>query len=167
MSSRGPQGSQFGGAGGTDDAFGDGSGTPTIMVIDDSASVRTIVQASFARVGIPTVAFADGIAAIAALTSREVPVPDVVLLDIGLPKMDGYEVAQILRSNDALARTTIIMLTARDHVINRLHSRMVGAEAFISKPFRVSQLVRQVCEVLRYPLPPAPMPGGGDSSHRL
>jgi twitching motility two-component system response regulator PilG len=161
---RGPHTGQPG-AGQPDDAFDTTvSTTPTIMVIDDSPSVRTIVQASFARVGIPTIAFPDGIEALKALSSQEVPAPDLVLLDIGLPKMDGYEVAQILRSNGGLERTPIIMLTARDHVIDRLRSRMVGARDFIGKPFRVSQLVRQVCEVLQYPLPPAPqtVPPQGD-----
>ncbi|MFI5274435.1 MAG: response regulator [Ktedonobacterales bacterium] len=126
---------------------------PTIMVIDDSPSIRTILQASFARVGIHVLPFADGISAITAITSDEVPFPDLVLLDIGLPKMDGYEVARILRSNSGPDQLQFVMVTAHDGKIDRLHSRMLGAK-FISKPFRVSAVVQLVCEMLGYPLPP-------------
>src|SRR5579859_2390747 len=67
----------------------------TIMLIDDSHPVRKIIEASFARIGIPVTSYPDGLSAINALAHGEVAVPDLLLLDIGLPKMDGYEVATI------------------------------------------------------------------------
>ena len=140
------------------------AGAPTLMVIDDSPSIRTIIQAAFARVGIPVLGYADGITAIAALTRDEVPVPALVLLDIGMPKMNGYEVASILRTTYRPDTMQIVMLTAHDGPWNRVHSKWVGASKFIAKPFRVSEVVRIVCELLGYPLPhtrsaPAVVPG--------
>ena len=124
--------------------------SPTIMLIDDSLAVRTVIQASFSRVGIPVAAYPDGIAAITALTKGETVVPDLLLLDIGLPRMDGYEVARIMRGNADCQQTIIVMLTGRDGVVDRVRSRMVGARGFISKPFRVSEVIQAVREHLGF-----------------
>ncbi|HZC78629.1 MAG TPA: response regulator [Ktedonobacterales bacterium] len=129
---------------------GDAAG-PTIMVIDDSLAVRRVVEASFSRIGIPTTSFPDGLSAISALTKGEVTVPSLLLLDIVMPKMEGYEVARILRTNQAFENTIIVMLTGREGVIDRLRSKMVGARDYIKKPFRVSQLVETVCGHLGLP----------------
>lgn len=131
------------------------SSRPLLMLIDDSAPVRKIIEASFSRVGIPTVTFPDGLSAMQALARSEVSVPNLLLLDIGLPKMDGYEVAQILRSHRAFEHTVIIMLTGRDGMLDRLRSRMVGARGYITKPFRVSDVVRTVCGHLHVAAPMA------------
>lgn len=117
-----------------------------VMVIDDSMTVRTVIEASLQRDGYAVSSFTDGLAAMAAMARNEVDVPDLVLLDIGLPKMDGYEVAHILRGKRDFGQTVIIMLTARDSLIDRFRAKMVGASAFISKPFRVDyvrNMVRQ------------------------
>jgi twitching motility two-component system response regulator PilG len=131
---------------------------PLVMLIDDSAPVRKIIEVSLARVGITTATFPDGLSAMQALARNDVGVPNLLLLDIGLPKMDGYEVAQILRSNRAFEHTIILMLTGRDGMTNRLRSRMVGARGYITKPFKVSDVVRTVCEHLHISAPaPAPV----------
>ncbi|HEX6798150.1 MAG TPA: response regulator [Ktedonobacterales bacterium] len=136
----------------SEDEYWTPAGAPTLMVIDDSPSIRTIIQAAFARVGIPVLGYADGITAIAALTRDEVPVPDLVLLDIGMPKMNGYEVASILRTTYGPDTLKIVMLTAHDGPVDRVHIRLIKAK-IIAKPFRVSEVVRTVCEMLSYPLP--------------
>lgn len=135
-----------------DDEYRPRANAPTVMVIDDSPSIRTIIRAAFSRVGIPVQGYADGIAALAALTHDEVPVPDLVLLDIRMPKMSGYEVASILRTTYSAERLPIFMLTAHDDPVNRMHIRFIKAK-LIAKPFRVSDLVRLVCERLGYPPP--------------
>lgn len=127
------------------------------MVIDDSPAIRTILEHSFARVGLRVESFADGLAAIGALVARQVTVPDLVLLDIDLPRLDGYEVAAVLRTNAAFAQTPIVMLSGRDGLVDRVRSRMVGAAGFIAKPFRPGELVATVCEHLGI-APPAPSP---------
>jgi twitching motility two-component system response regulator PilG len=134
------------------DGYGPQANVPTVMIIDDSLSIRTIIQAAFARVGIPVYGFAHGIAAIAALARDEVPVPNLVLLDIGMPKMDGYEVASILRTTYGPEAMQIVMLTAHDGAKDRVHSKLIKAK-FIAKPFRVSDVVQTVCDLLGYPLP--------------
>ena len=126
-----------------------------IMVIDDSLVVRRVIEVSFARVGIPTACFPDGLSALNALVKRETPVPELLLLDIGLPKMDGYEVARTLRQHPEMRDTIIVMLTGHDDVINRVKAALFGARDFIRKPFRPAELVARVCALLRIPAPTA------------
>ncbi len=126
---------------------------PSIMVIDDSAAVRTVIQIAFRRVGVDVSAFEDGLSAMRALTREDVPVPSVLLLDLGLPRMNGYEVAALLRAHEAFKQTVLLMLTARDGVIDRVRAKLVGAQGYITKPFRVASVVQEVfgCLNLRVP----------------
>lgn len=127
---------------------------PSVMVIDDSMTVRAVVEASLKRAGFRVATFPDGLAAMGALARGEVEVPNLLLLDIGLPKMDGYEVARILRSKPDFGETVVVMLTAHDGVFDKLRSRLVGASAFITKPFNVKYVV----EVVRQYLHPSAHP---------
>lgn len=118
--------------------------SPPVMVIDDSLAVRRVVEISLLRVGIPAISFPDGLAAMGALKGGDVAPPRVLLLDIGLPRMNGYELARTFRSNPAFAQTRIVMLSGHDGLVNRTYARMVGASDFIAKPFRSGELVRRV-----------------------
>lgn len=119
-----------------------------IIVIDDSLAVRRVVESSFERVGIPTVTYPDGIAAINALLNLEEYTPALILLDIGLPKMSGYEVAELLRQHPRFEKTMLVMLSGRDGMVNRWRSKLVGARDFIAKPFKPADLVARVCRLL-------------------
>lgn len=115
-----------------------------VMIIDDSPAVRRVVELSLGRMGIPTISFQDGLSALRALYNHEVAPPRVLLLDIGMPRMSGYDVAKRLHDNPAFAGTRILMLSGHDGIINRTRARMVGASGFIGKPFRSAELTHQV-----------------------
>ena len=138
---------------------GDAPGEPqrTVMLIDDSPTVRRIIELTFERIGITVTTFPDGFSAMQALTKGEAQVPALLLLDIGMPRMDGYEVARILRTKRAFSDTIIVMLTGRDGVMDRMRSKMIGARDYIHKPFRISHVVNVVCTQLR--ITPPPMTG--------
>ncbi|HLG65076.1 MAG TPA: response regulator [Ktedonosporobacter sp.] len=112
-----------------------------VMVIDDSATVRKIVETCLGREGFEVKGFADGVEAMRWLTEPYSRVPNLVILDIGLPKMDGYEVARRLKSKPQFGNTVIIMLTRRDGMIDRLKGRLAGAKDYITKPFKAQQIV--------------------------
>lgn len=122
-----------------------------VMVIDDSLTVRKIIETSLRREGINSVSYSDGIEALRALNERRHPIPDLVILDIGLPKMDGYEVARHLKTKQQLGNTTIIMLSGRDGVIDRLKGRLAGAKDYITKPFRTQEVMSVVHTHLKVP----------------
>src|SRR6266516_671783 len=112
-----------------------------IMVIDDSATVRKIIDTFLGREGFEVKGFGDGVEAVKWLTDPQPPVPDLVLLDIELPKMDGYEVARRLKTKPRFRNTVIVMLSRRDGVIDRLKGRLAGARDYIAKPFKTQDII--------------------------
>lgn len=123
-----------------------------VMIIDDSVTVRKIVETSLRREGFNYVSFADGFSALRAITDQQLPgIPNLVILDIGMPKMDGYEFARRLKTKPQFANTVIIMLTNRDGVIDRLKGRLAGAKEYIIKPFRTQELMSTVHTYLGAP----------------
>src|SRR5260370_8239619 len=106
-------GEEAGGAVAYDSGSRDSS-HPTIMVIDDSFAVRKVIELAFHRVGVTVAAFPDGISAIRALSHSEIAVPSVLLLDLELPRMGGYEVASLLRSHQAFYHTIFLVLPGHD-----------------------------------------------------
>jgi twitching motility two-component system response regulator PilG len=127
-----------------------------VMVIDDSPTVRKIVEVSLRREGLEVVSFPDGIEALRAVTSRQMErVPDLVVLDIDLPKMNGYEIARYLRSKPQWSRTVIVILSRHDGVIDRLKARLAGTQAYLTKPFTTQMIVDVVNSNLGLSTPPS------------
>jgi len=112
-----------------------------VMVIDDSATVRKIIETCLGREGIEVKTFNDGVEAVRWLTEPQAPTPDLLLLDIELPKMDGYEIARRLKTKQRFHSTVIVMLSRRDGVIDRIKGRLVGARDYISKPFKTQDII--------------------------
>lgn len=106
-----------------------------IMVIDDSITTRKIVEVSLRREGFTVVSFEDGIQALQALTNQEFRIPDLIILDIDLPKINGYDIARYLRSKPAWKKTTIIILSRHDKMFDRFKARLAGANVYLTKPF--------------------------------
>ena len=121
-----------------------------VMIIDDSLTVRKIMETSLKREGFASVSYPDGIEALRAL-SEGLPIPDLVLLDIGLPKMDGYEVARHLKTKQQFGNTPIVMISKRDGVIDRLKGRLAGAKDYITKPFKTQEVMTIVHSHLSTP----------------
>lgn len=121
-----------------------------IMVIDDSSVVRKILAIGLGRAGFEVECYEDGVEALCSLQNPErQELPDLVILDIVLPKMDGYEIAVLLKSRPELSRIVIVMLSRKDGILDRLKGRLAGASAYIMKPFRMSEVVQVVSELLQ------------------
>ena len=121
-----------------------------VMIIDDSLTVRKIMETSLKREGFASVSYPDGIEALRAL-SEGLQIPDLVLLDIGLPKMDGYEVARHLKTKQYFGNTPIVMISQRDGMIDRLKGRLAGAKDYITKPFKTQEVMTIVHSHLSSP----------------
>src|SRR5579884_2340586 len=122
-----------------------------VMIIDYSRKFLDIIKTSLKCDGIPSVSYADGIEALRALREQRHSIPDLVILDIELPKMDGYEVARHLRTKQQFGNTVIVMLSKRDGVIDRLKGRLAGARDYITKPFKTQQILSVVHSYLGAP----------------
>ncbi|GCE22247.1 response regulator [Dictyobacter kobayashii] len=114
---------------------------PWIMVIDDSATIRKILETCLGREGYEVKSFPDGVAAMRWLAESDTCIPNLIILDIELPQMDGYEVARRLKNKPQMGQAVIIMLTRRDGVADRLKGRLAGAKDYLVKPFRTQTLL--------------------------
>ena len=114
---------------------------PTVLVVDDSPTVRKIVQMTLQREHIKVITAADGLSA---LTSVADNMPALVLLDIQLPRMDGYHICQIIRKNLQFRQIPIIMLSGKDGLFDKMRGRLAGSTEYLTKPFDSAELVRTV-----------------------
>ncbi len=126
---------------------------PLIFVIDDSLVVRKTLELSLRQAIVEVISFNDGVEALRWMTIPEARIPNLVFVDIGLPKMDGYEVIRRLKSKPAFAGTIFVMLTRRDGMIDTLKSRLVGATLHMTKPFKTQDILKVVSEQLHIPVP--------------
>jgi len=112
------------------------------MVIDDSPTVRKLVEVGLGRAGIAVVSYPDGIQALRAVGHRDLErLPDLLVLDLELPTMSGFEIARHLRSQPEWNQTRIVILSRYDGIIPRLKARLSGTQAYLSKPFTTQMLM--------------------------
>jgi len=117
-----------------------------ILVVDDDEDIVRFVRINLQLEGFEVETAGDGVEAIEAATAT---VPDLILLDIMMPRMDGLTALERLRANPALASTSIVLLTARGLAEDRIRGLEVGADDYITKPFEIAELVARVKAVLR------------------
>jgi DNA-binding response OmpR family regulator len=115
----------------------------TVLVVDDDRKIVQLVRAYLERDGHRVVAAHDGRAALATFEAEQ---PDLVVLDLMLPELDGYEVCRRIRAE---GDTPILMLTARSSVPDRIHGLLRGADDYLPKPFSPAELAARVRAILR------------------
>ncbi|MFN7551780.1 MAG: Hpt domain-containing protein [Pseudomonadota bacterium] len=117
-----------------------------VMVVDDSITMRKVTSRVLERNDMEVVTAKDGIDAVEKLQDR---VPDLVLLDIEMPRMDGYELATYMRNDPRLRGVPIIMITSRTGEKHRQRAFEIGVERYLGKPYQEADLLRNVEETLR------------------
>jgi twitching motility two-component system response regulator PilG len=117
-----------------------------VMIADDSQTIRKIVEVVLTREGYDVIAVPDGVEALRYLIAPAARLPDLIVLDIQMPRLDGYELAQRIRRRERppLAHIPIVMLSRRNGIVDRLKARLCGVHAYLSKPFTEQQLVALV-----------------------
>jgi len=118
----------------------------TILVVDDEKDIVTLLEYNLQRAGFNTISALDGPDAIDLARSRK---PDLIILDIMLPSMDGMEICKILKGDPNTSHIPIIMLTARGEEVDRILGFELGADDYITKPFSPRELVLRVKAVLK------------------
>ena len=109
-----------------------------MLVVDDSITVRRVTQRLLERNGMRVLTARDGMDAVALLAEN---VPDIILLDIEMPRMDGYEVAAHVRNDPRLRDIPIIMITSRVGEKHRARAIELGVDDYLGKPYQESQLI--------------------------
>jgi twitching motility two-component system response regulator PilG len=114
------------------------------MVIDDSLTIRRILSVCLRRAGYEVRCFEDGLQALGWLNTREARTPDLIFVDLGLPKLDGYEIIRLIKARPTLENTILVILSARDGILDRIKGRLVGAHTYLTKPFRTQTILEVV-----------------------
>ncbi len=126
-----------------------------ILVVDDEPHILEIVRAYLAREGHEVSTAADGETALAMAMAEA---PDLIVLDVMLPRRSGFEVLRDLRAGGSAA--AVVMLTARDELVDRVAGLEIGADDYVTKPFEPRELVARVGAVLRRAGTPVAAPSG-------
>ncbi len=115
----------------------------TIMVVDDSPTICRLVASTLEKKQYEVVTASDGMEALAKM--NEVT-PDLILLDITMPRLDGYQLCKIIKGNDATKHIPVVMLSGKDGFFDKVKGRMAGALDYVTKPFKPDALVRVVAK---------------------
>jgi len=123
---------------------------PMVLVVDDSLTVRKITTRLLNREGFRVDSAKDGVDALERMHDL---IPDVVLLDVEMPRMDGFELARVMRSDERLKSVPIIMITSRTADKHRNHALEIGVNVYLGKPYQEQQLLDAIAEQLGQDVP--------------
>lgn len=123
-----------------------------ILIIDDSLTVRKILETCLGRAGYEVKSFADGVQALRWLNGAQATIPALIFVDLDLPGLNGYEVIRWLKAQPALEHTVMVILTGREGVLDRLKGRLAGAHMYLTKPFKQQAILAVVQTHLPSPL---------------
>jgi len=113
------------------------------MVIDDSKTIRIRRSAEtlLKKVGCEVVTAIDGFEALAKITEHK---PDIIFVDIMMPRLDGYQTCALIKNNQNFKATPVIMLSSKDSIFDRARGRIVGSEEYLTKPFSREDLINAI-----------------------
>jgi twitching motility two-component system response regulator PilG len=114
---------------------------PMIACIDDSLTIQRILKMTLLTGGFDVISITEPARAMSIFVREK---PDLILMDINMPEIDGYQLAYMMRQSDLLKNIPILMLTGRDGVMDRVKAKMVGAVGYICKPFNPQELLQSV-----------------------
>jgi twitching motility two-component system response regulator PilG len=114
-----------------------------VMVIDDSNTIRRSAEIFLGQSGCQVLLAEDGFDALAKIADHN---PDVIFVDIMMPRLDGYQTCALIKKNPRLASTPVIMLSSRDGLFDRARGRMVGSDEYLTKPFTKDSLLKAVAQ---------------------
>ena len=120
-------------------------GRPLVLVVDDSPTVRKLVSLTLERRGYRVITAFDGVAAIKELGTHR---PDLILLDINMPRLDGYRLCKLIKKHEATQSIPVVMLSGKDGMFDKLRGRLVGCSDYITKPFEADALTHKVAKYL-------------------
>ena len=116
---------------------------PTVLIVDDEQHIRLLIEQALEELedeGVQLYTAADGVEALEVVRVHR---PEVVFLDVMMPRLNGYETCRAIRTDLGLTETTVIMLTAKGQAYDREHGLEVGATEYLTKPFDPDDLLRR------------------------
>jgi twitching motility two-component system response regulator PilG len=112
-----------------------------VMVIDDSNTIRRSAEIFLSQAGCQVVLAEDGFDALAKIADHH---PDIIFVDIMMPRLDGYQTCALIKKNARFGATPVVMLSSKDGLFDRARGRMVGSDEYLTKPFTKDSLLKAV-----------------------
>lgn len=109
-----------------------------VMVIDDSKTIRRTAEILLKKAGCNVMTAIDGFEALSLIADSN---PDVIFVDIMMPRLDGYQTCALIKHNEEFKHTPVIMLSSKDGLFDRARGRIVGSEQYLTKPFTKDELL--------------------------
>ena len=116
----------------------DGVAGLKVMVIDDSKTIRRTAETLLKKAGCEVFTATDGFEALAKIADHR---PDIIFVDIMMPRLDGYQTCALIKHNQAFKAIPVIMLSSKDGLFDRARGRIVGSEQYLTKPFAKEELL--------------------------
>lgn len=112
-----------------------------VMIIDDSKTIRRTTETLLAKEGCTVVTAVDGFDALAKIADTK---PDIIFVDIMMPRLDGYQTCALIKNNPNYADKPVIMLSSKDGLFDKARGRIVGSDEYLTKPFSKDELFEAI-----------------------
>eukprot|EP01093_Parvamoeba_rugata_P008733 TRINITY_DN24801_c0_g1_i1.p2 TRINITY_DN24801_c0_g1~~TRINITY_DN24801_c0_g1_i1.p2 ORF type:complete len:131 (-),score=10.39 TRINITY_DN24801_c0_g1_i1:200-592(-) len=112
-----------------------------IMVIDDSKTIRRTAETLLKKVGCEVITATDGFDALAKIADSQ---PNIIFVDIMMPRLDGYRTCALIKNNSSFKKTPVIMLSSKDGLFDKAKGRIVGSDQYLTKPFSKDELLNTI-----------------------
>jgi twitching motility two-component system response regulator PilG len=109
-----------------------------VMIIDDSNTIRRTAEALLRKAGYEVLTAGDGFEAMSVITDHR---PDIIFVDIMMPRLDGYQTCRLIKNNKQFKGTPVIMLSSKDGLFDRARGRIAGSQEHVNKPFTQEDLI--------------------------
>ena len=116
-----------------------------ILVVDDSKTIRRTAETLLSKEGCQVFTAIDGFDALSKIADHQ---PDLIFVDIMMPRLDGYETCSLIKHNKVFKQTPVIMLSSKDGLFDRARGRIVGSEQYLTKPFTKDELLGAISNQL-------------------
>lgn len=117
------------------------AGNLCVLVVDDSATIRRSAETMLTNAGYNVVTAENGFEALSKITRHN---PDLIFVDIMMPRLDGYQTCAIIKNNNEFRHTPVVMLTSKDGLFDKARGRVVGSDQYLTKPFTREELLDAV-----------------------
>ncbi len=117
-----------------------------VMVIDDSKTIRRTAETLLKKAGCEVLTANDGFEALAMIVDQK---PDIIFVDIMMPRLDGYQTCALIKNNSTFKTTPVIMLSSKDGLFDKARGKIVGSEQYLTKPFTKKELLGAIGRFVR------------------
>ena len=115
----------------------------TVMVVDDSKTIRKTADTLLKKAGCQVITAEDGFDALSKIVDHK---PDIIFVDIMMPRLDGYQACALIKNNKQFKATPVIMLSSKDGLFDKAKGRIVGSDQYLTKPFSKEELLGAIRE---------------------